>query len=196
MENPRKLVVAEFITIDGYIAGPTGHLDFGGSFEDVDGEFQQEMISTQGNWGLLLLGRRTYDEISSSWASVPVEGNPIAEFMNTIPKVVVSRRLKNAPWGNWESAKIISQHIRDDVENLKKEPGKDIAVLGSANLSQQLVEMGLVDEYSLLVIPVIAGGGTPLFSNENRDLRFKLLENRRHKSGVLRLRYQPTKRTE
>jgi len=187
----RKLVVAEFITLDGYIAGPSGHLDFGGSFDDVDGEFQKEMIATQLKWGLLLLGQRTYDEISSSWASTPVEGNPIAKFMNTIPKVVVSSKLKNAPWGKWESAKIVSQNIREEVENLKKVPDKDIAVLGSANLSQQLVEMGLVDEYSLIVFPVIAGSGIPLFSKKNHDLRFKLLQNRQLKSGLLIIRYQP-----
>ena len=192
----RKLVVAEFITLDGYIAGPSGHLDFGGSIDDVDGEFQTEMISTQRKWGLLLMGRRTYDELSSSWESTPIEGNPIAKYMNTIPKVVVSSKLKSAPWGKWESANIISQSIRDEVDNLKKMSGKDIAVLGSANLSQQLVEMELVDEYSLIVFPVVAGSGIPLFSKNNHDLRLKLLESRRLKSGLLIIRYQPINRND
>ena len=193
MKNLRKLVVAEFITIDGYIAGPTGHLDFGESVDDVDGEFEKEMISTQLQWGLLLLGHHTYDELASSWASIPIEDNPIAKFMNTVSKVVVSSRLKSAPWGKWESAKIISQNIHEEVENLKKSPGKDIAVLGSANLSQQLVEIELVDEYSFIVFPVIAGSGIPLFSKMNHDLRFKLLEVRQLKSGLLIIRYQPIK---
>ncbi len=187
----RKLVVAEFVSLDGYIAGPSGHLDFGGDIEDEAEEMPKEMVATQRQWGTLLMGRRTYEEISESWAPVPIEGNPVATFMNTVPKVVVSRTLNDAPWGKWERARIISRQIGAELERLRREPGKDIAILGSASLVQQLARKGLVDEIKLIVFPVIVGGGTPLFSRVNHGLRLRLAESRRHKSGVLVLRYVP-----
>jgi dihydrofolate reductase len=187
----RKLIVAEFITVDGFIANSKGHVDVESEgMVDDGGQFQHELVRTQRHWGTLLMGRVTYQEICGSWAEVPIEGNPIASFMNTVPKVVVSRTLKEAPWGKWEPADIVSRGVEGEIARLKTERGKDLALLGSGRLARFLAQRGLVDEVLLHVFPVALGNGVPLFPGLDSRLSLRLLESRRLRSGVVVQRYQ------
>jgi dihydrofolate reductase len=183
--------LSEFITLDGFIAGPSGHIDWGDEYNDQ--EMLTHLIETQRNWDTLLIGRLTYEELASSWASVNAEGNPIAEFMNKVPKVVFSKTLTEATWGKWKTARVVAEGIVEEIQKLKRQPGKDMAILGSANLVRQFAKQDLIDEYSLMMYPVAIGRGKPLFTGLDERLRLKLLGTRPFHSGVLELRYQPTK---
>ena len=144
----RKLIVAEFITLDGYIARTNGEMDFFNSNNDE--EIFQEMVNTQMGWDTLLLGRVTYQTLAGFWPNSKNKKDPIATFMNNVHKVVASKTLTEVPWGKWNNASLVNENILGEIQKLKKIKGKDIAVLGSAGLIQTLTNLQLVDEYSLL----------------------------------------------
>lgn len=184
----RKLIVAEFITLDGYIAKTNGEMDFFNSNNDE--KIFQEMVNTQLGWDTLLLGRVTYQTLVGFWPNSKNEKDPVAAFMNSVKKVVVSKTLTEVPWGNWNNASLINKNIADEIQKLKKQKGKDIAVLGSAGLIQTLIHLQLVDEYSLLVYPIVLGNGKPLFKDITAPHNLKLLESKSfEKSGIVKLHY-------
>ena len=119
---------------------------------------------------------------------VPVGRGEIADFMNTIPKIVFSRTMKKADWNN---TRLVNENAVEEVAKLKRQPGKDLFVFGSANLSSTLLAHGLFDEIDLAVAPLVLGRGNPLFKPSPDRLKMKLLEARPLKSGGVILRYQP-----
>lgn len=184
----RKLIVAEFMTLDGYIARANGEMDFFNSNNDE--EIFQEMISTQLGWDTLLLGRVTYQTLVGFWPNSKNEKDPVAAFMNNVKKVVVSKTLTEVPWGKWNNTSLINKNIAEEIQKLKMQEGKDIAVLGSAELIQTLIHLQLVDEYSLLVYPIVLGNGKLLFKNIKAQYSLELLECRAFKkSGITKLHY-------
>jgi len=134
---------------------------------------------------LLLFGRVTYQGMASYW---PTAKGETAELMNGIAKVVFSRTLDRAEWNNTQLVKADAEQV---VARLKQQSGKDMLIFGSANLSSQLMEKGLIDEYRLGMNPLVLGGGNPLFKPSGHMRRMKLLEARPLKSGCVILRYQP-----
>jgi dihydrofolate reductase len=108
--------------------------------------------------------------------------------MNTIAKVVFSRTLEKADWNN---TRLVKEDAEGTVAQLKRQPGKDILLFGSANLAATLTLHGLIDEYCLGVNPIILGGGNPLFKPNSDRMKMKLLEARPLKSGCAILRYRP-----
>jgi dihydrofolate reductase len=182
-----KIVVAEFVSLDGFISDSEGRKDWQSASPDEATD--REMIEAQSRWGTLLFGRVTYQEIRA-WADVPVENNPIARFMNEVPKVVFSKSLESAPWGKWKPVRIVSSSIEDEIQRLRKQPGKDVAILGSASLVQHLTSKKLVDEYLFWVYPVTIGSGKP-WAPKGKLARFKLVSARGFKSGITQLVYQP-----
>ena len=180
----RKLIMWNMVTLDGLFEGPKKwDLDW---HNYVWGdELEQMSIEQLKTADLLLFGRVTYQGMASYWPSTQGE---TADLMNRIAKVVFSRTLDKADWNN-------TQLVRADAEQfvarLKQQPGKDILIFGSANLSASLMEKGLIDEYRLGLNPLVLGGGDPLFRPSGHELRMKLLEARPLKSGCVILRYQP-----
>jgi dihydrofolate reductase len=180
----RKLIMWNLVTLDGFFEGPKSwEIDW---HDYVWGEELERLSLEQSkSIGMLLFGRVTYEGMAGYWQTQKGE---IAEFMNEVPKVVFSRTLSKAEWNN---TKLVRNHAEEEITRLKKQPGKDLFIFGSANLSSTLTQAGLIDEYRLCVAPVVLGGGSPLFKASPARLRLKLLEARPLKSGRVILRYQP-----
>jgi dihydrofolate reductase len=185
----RKLIVTEFITLDGVIEAPGGketpHPHAGWSSKYRSPEAGKYKIDELSSVDTLLLGRTTYDNFAKFWPGQT--GGGFADRINQMPKYVVSRSLQKVEWNN-------SHILRDaakDVAALKKSEGGDILVYGSATLVKALLHHDLIDELRLMVHPVSIGGGLRLF-DDNRDLKkFGLKHSRAVDNGVLILEYQP-----
>ncbi len=174
------------VTLDGYFEGPKSwEIDW---HEYVWGEELERLSIEQAKSAdMLLFGRITYEGMAAYW---PSQKGEVADFMNSVPKVVFSRTLKMADWNN---ARLVNENAELEVGNLKRQPGKDILIFGSANLSSTLMQHGLIDEYRLCIAPLILGGGNPLFKASPERMRLKLVDARPLKSGCVVLRYQPEK---
>jgi dihydrofolate reductase len=193
----RKIIVHEFITLDGVIQAP------GGADEDTDGGF------VHGGWTLpywhddigkhffeaiaqadtLLLGRKTWQIHGEAFEPMPA-GDPFGDVMNGIRKVVVSATLKSA--ADWRNSTLISSNVVEEVRKLKEQPGKNILIDGSSVLIHTLAENDLVDEYSLHVYPLVLGSGKRLFP-EGKRIDLELIESQALPTGVVFQRYQPAK---
>jgi len=188
----RKIITTTWVTLDGFIAGPNGEMDWvGESFDEAMGIYEDDLVSSADT---LLLGRTTYQSFAGSWPHVPdnphaSEGEKIyARKLNAMRKVVFSRTLESVEWNNSTLRKEV---VPEEIEAMKREPGRDMLIYGSASLVQTLTNLGLIDEYQILVLPVILGGGKPLFQNIKDRVRLKLVNNKTHPSGVMVLYYQP-----
>ena len=180
----RRLIMWNMITLDGFFEGPKAwEIDW---HEYVWGE-ELERISVEQSKSadMLLFGRVTYQGMAAYWSSAEGE---IADFMNNVPKLVFSRTLDTAEWSNTRLVKTDAEH---EVAKLKLQPGKDMLIFGSGNLSSTLIQHGLIDEFRLGVNPLILGNGTLLFKPTPHRLRLRLLEARPLKSGCVILRYEP-----
>jgi len=175
------------VTLDGFFEGPKSwELDW---HDSVWGdELEKYSIEQSKSTGMLLFGRVTYEGMASYW---PSQKGEIADFMNTIPKIVFSKTMKKAEWNN---TTLVKGNAVEEVAKLKRQPGKNMFVFGSANLSSTLLEHDLFDEIDLALAPVILGRGNPLFKASPDRLKMKLLEARPLKSGGVILRYEPERK--
>lgn len=185
----RKVIVSEFVTLDGVIEDPGGSekTPHGGwSFQfwsDEAGKYKFDEIFAS---DALLLGRVTYQGFAAAWPAVTDESG-FADRMNGLPKYVVSTTLNEAAWNN---STLIKANIAEEVSRLKQQPGKDILVSGSGRLVRTLMQHGLVDEYRLMVHPIVLGGGKRLFDGVTDLSLLKLIETKTFSSGVVLLVYQ------
>jgi dihydrofolate reductase len=185
-----RIVVTEFVSLDGVMEAPGGGEDFkhaGWTFEISRGEegdkFKlDETIESEA----LLLGRKTYEGFAAAW---PSREGEFADKFNTMPKYVVSSTLDAAEWNN---STVLDGDVVEEVSNLKQELGGDIVVHGSAQLVQTLVEHNLVDELRLMVFPVVLGGGKRLFGDTSDKKRLRLAESKTVGDGVTILVYEPS----
>ncbi len=182
----REIFVFNMVTLDGFFEGPNHELDW----HNVDAEFNEFAISQLDEIGLLLFGRVTYQMMASYWPTpLAIKDDLIvAGKMNSLPKVVFSKSLEKADWNN---TRLIKKDVPEEVLKLKQLPGKDIAIFGSSNLAVTLIPHGLIDEFRIMVNPVILGSGTPLFKGIRDKLNLKLLRTKTFKSGNVLLYYRP-----
>lgn len=180
----RKVIMWNMVTLDGFFEGPKSW--------DIDwheyawgDELEQLSIEQSKAVGMLLFGRLTYQGMAAYWSSATGE---IADFMNSVPKVVFSRTIEKAEWNN---TRLVKGSAEEEVARLKQQTGKDLFIFGSANLSSTLTEHGLIDEYRLGLNPIVLGSGNPLFKASSDRIKMKLVEARPLKSGCVILRYQP-----
>lgn len=191
----RRLVVIEYMSVDGVIQAP-GHAQ-----EDPDGGFPHggwtgPFISEHGRYmqdalnsmGALLLGRLTYEIWAGYWPTVTDPSDDIARMLNSVPKYVASTTLQN---GTWPETTVIAD-VPMEVGALKQQLGKDIVLMGSSELAQTLIEHDLVDEYRLMVHPVVLGTGKRLFRDHVPMRKFQLVDTITTSSGLTTLTYQPT----
>ena len=192
----RKIIVHEFISLDGVIQAP------GAADEDTDGGFvhggwtlpyfTEEMgahfLEVMDEADTLLLGRKTW--VTHGTAFEPMVDDPFGNVMNAVQKVVVSTTLKNAD--AWRNSKLISSNVVGEVRKLKEQAGKNILVDGSSVLLHTLIENGLVDEFQLHVHPLVLGGGKRLFPAGKR-VNLKLLESKALPTGVVFQHYEVAK---
>jgi len=179
----RKLIVQEMVTIDGFFAGRDGDI----GWHRADDEYEAYATSFLRSVDCLLFGKATYQLLASYW---PTAAGEIADIINAIPKIVVSTTLQTAEWRN---SKVMSGAIVESIAQLKRLPGKNMAILGSAALASSLQHAGLIDEYQLTVVPVVLGEGSPLFRNVPRPFSMKLVKSNLLKSGCMQLHYKPEK---
>ena len=191
----RKIITTTWVTLDGFIASPNGAMDWvGETYDEAMGTYESDVVS---NADTLLLGRVTYQSFSGSWPHVPdsptaSEGEKAyARMLNAMRKVVFSTTLEQVEWNN---STLLREVVPEAIERMKNEPGRDMLVYGSASLVRTLTNLGLIDEYQLLVHPVILGGGKPLFQDLKEQVKLKLVNTKTHPSGVVVLMYQPRER--
>ena len=177
-----RIVVTEFISLDGVMEAPGGDDDFARgqwSFEfDRGDEGNQFKADETMEADALLLGRRTYEGFAAAW---PGREGEFADKFNTMPKYVVSSTLTDPDWGN---TTVLSGDVADEVERLRAGDGGDIIVHGSAQLVQALVEHDLVDELRLMVFPVVLGTGKRLFGDTSDSKRFAVKSSKVVGDGV------------
>jgi dihydrofolate reductase len=186
-----KVVVQEFVTLDGFAAGPNGELDFvtdAATGDPTSGEFVDDQRAFISAVDTILLGSVTYRMFSEYWPEQTVETQGIADALNSTPKIVFSKTLESAPWGKWEPARLVSGSAQDEVRRLKDEKGGDMVVWGSLKLAESLMRDDLVDEYHLWTLPVVLGRGKRLFADGLDQRWVKLLETKDY-DGVLAARY-------
>ncbi|MEP7285857.1 MAG: dihydrofolate reductase family protein [Chloroflexota bacterium] len=182
----RKIVVAEFISLDGVIEGPGPEDDFayaGWTMPYFNDDIGNAIADVASRSDTMLLGRRTWQGFASSFST---QTDGMAAFLNNIPKYVVSTTLKTADWNH---STLISANIVEEITKLKQQPGKDIVLNGSATLAHTLQKHNLVDEYSLILYPVVVGTGKRLFV-EGSPATLRLVSTRALDSGVVLLTYQ------
>jgi len=183
----RKLVVFNNVTLDGYFAGSNGDISWAHK-DSQDAEFNAFVAENANGGGLLVFGRITYELMAAYWPTPhAIKNDPlVAEGMNSLPKVVFSRTLHQASWNN---ARVMKSDMVAEVRKMKKEPGKDMAILGSGNIVSQLAQQGLIDEYQIMVNPVILGQGRTMFDGIQEKLTLKLTKTRTFGNGNVLLCY-------
>ncbi|SEC60642.1 dihydrofolate reductase family protein [Paenibacillus sp. GP183] len=189
----RKVIAASYVTLDGFIVGLNEDMSWVSNNPDEEMK-KEEIIDGQSTVDTLLLGRVTYELWSGYWPNKNGDVNPAAEHINHTPKIVFSKTLETAPWGKWNNAKVVKDNITEKIQNLKHQSGNDMMIWGSASIVQTFTNLGLIDEYRLLVCPVVLGSGKPLFENINDRVNLKLVKSKTFKNGVVSLYYQPGKK--
>ena len=191
----RKIVAAEFITLDGVYEAP-GSEDTtlpekrGWSMPFMSDDVGQVIFESMQNSDTMLLGRRTYADFAAFWSAVPAE-DPIGQFMNNQAKVVVSTTLDKADWKN---STLIKGNAVEELTTLKQQLGKNIAIVGSGTLVQSLLEADLIDEFELMLCPVVLGMGKRLFKEGTSTKTMTVLEVKSFASGMTFFRLQPEKK--
>jgi dihydrofolate reductase len=181
-----RIVVTEFITVDGVVEDPggnEGHPHGGWAFETVRGEGEQFKSDETMGSDALLLGRRTYQGFADAW---PSREGDFADKFNSMPKYVVSSTLRDAEWSN---STVLGGDLAEEVAELRRRHDGDIVVHGSAQLVQALLDNGLVDELRLMVFPVVLGSGKRLFGDGAKQ-SLQLAESRNVGDGVVILIYR------
>ena len=179
-----KIAVTQFMTLDGVVESPQ---DWSFPYwSDETAKFKwDELLATAAH----LLGRVTYEGFAAAWPD-RTDAQGFADRMNGLPKYVVSTSLKKAEWNN---SHIIKTNVADEIAKLKKQPGDDILVAGSMTLIRMLMEHDLVDEYRLLMYPIVLGKGKRLFT-DGMAASLRLIESKPMGSGVVLLRYEPDRK--
>jgi dihydrofolate reductase len=179
----RKVVASLFLSLDGVMEAPE-RWNFPYFNEEI-GAVIGEAISTT---DAFLLGRRTYEAWAAYWPAQSAEENPMAKAINGLPKYVVSTTLDDVAW---ENSTLLGPDLAVEIPKLKRQPGKDISISGSATLVRSLLRDGLLDELRLMIHPLVLGSGGRLFENGTGEARLELVDSQPFATGVLNLTYRP-----
>jgi dihydrofolate reductase len=181
----RKMIFFNLISLDGYFEGPNRDINW----HHVDEEFNEFAVQQTGEFGALLFGRVTYELMASYWPTEAAKHDDpeIAGLMNSLPKVVFSNTLDHV---EWENTKLVRDNIVEEVTKLKEQPGKDIAIFGSSDLAVTFIDLGLIDEFRIMINPVVLGGGKPILQGIKSQLELKLIKVKEFKLGNVLLYYE------
>jgi dihydrofolate reductase len=190
-----KLTLTEFVTLDGVSQGPgspdedtsDGFTQGGWLVPHMDEEFVQQAADWFNEADALLFGRRTYDNFSRDWPKITDPADLFAEKMNSIQKYVASDSLVEA---SWAPTTILSGDVPAQVAELKRQPGRELQIHGSARLSQSLLAAGLVDEVRLVIAPVVVGNGRRLFPEGGAPAGLRLVRSKTTPGGLAVLVYE------
>jgi dihydrofolate reductase len=177
----RKLVVFNQVTLDGYFAGPNGDISWAHAAPQ-DAEWKAFVADNATSGGVLVFGRVTYEMMASYWPTPQaMKDDPVvAKGMNSLPKVVFSHTLDSVSWNN---TKLIKGSLAAEMRKMKAESGKDLVILGSGSIVSQLTQEGLIDEYQMIVNPVVLGKGKTMFDGIKKQVPLKLTKTRAFRNG-------------
>jgi dihydrofolate reductase len=179
----RRVGAWELVSLDGVMERPEEW-----AFSYSDDEMREASASGMAASDALLLGRVTYEHLAAYWPNQP-GGEPMVDYINSVPKYVVSGTLEE-PLA-WNNSTIISGNVAEEIARLKRQPGKDITILGSDTLVRSLLRDGLLDELTLMVHPVVLGSGKRLFEDRSDARALMLASSRTFSTGVVSLAYRP-----
>jgi dihydrofolate reductase len=188
----RKVILSNMVTLDGFFEGPNKELDW----HIVDEEFNQYANDLLSNVDALLFGRVTYQLMADYWPaaatnpSTPKSDVEIADKMNNLPKIVFSKTLQEVKWNN---SRLVKDNIAEEISKMKQQPGKDMVIFGSGSIVSTLMQHGLIDEYRIIMNPIVLGKGNSLFKGIKDKHNLKLLKTKVLGSGVVILYYEPVK---
>jgi dihydrofolate reductase len=196
----RKVIVQDWMTLDGVVQAPgapdedtTGNFRHGGwslpYFDDVAGAWVVENLTTAGGF---LLGRRTYENLAAYWPNAPEAEQALAEPLNTRPKYVASTTLTEPL--TWQHSTVLQGDVVAAVKGLKSRDGGDLLAIGSTALVQTLSEHDLIDEFRLMIDPLLVGGGKRLFAHDGVLRRLRLVDSRVTTTGAIIVTYVPAGR--
>jgi len=185
----RKLIVFNNVSLDGYFVDRNGDMSFAHNLIK-DEEWNAFIAANASGGGHLLFGRITYEFMAGYWPTpFAIQNNPIiAERMNNGPKVVFSRTLAKASWNN---TKLIKGDVATEIRKMKNESGNGMVILGSGSIVSQLTQERLIDEYQIVVVPVVLGSGRTMFEGIKEKLSLKLTMTRPFRNGNVLLRFEP-----
>ncbi len=184
----RKLIVFNLISLDGFFAGVDGNIDW----HMVDDEFNKFAAEQTSNFGTIIFGNTTYTLFEEYWPKALIDpatsadDRKIAQIIDDIDKIVFSKTRDKTTWRN---SKLLNDIVPGEINKLKEEDGKDMVIFGSGTIVEQMANLDLIDEYRLLVNPVILGQGKPMFKNVNQK-QLELINTRRFANGNVLLTYK------
>lgn len=190
----RRLILKMSMTVDGFVAGPNGEIDWMFPSRSADGT--QWIADLLSQVGVQVIGSRTYAAWTSSWSS---SSHPLAAPMSELPKLVFSRggggddasRARPEPEKGWGPPALLTGDLTEEIQRLKAQPGKDILAHGGVSFAQNLVERALVDEYRLVVHPVVLGRGLPLFASARAPIPLHHVSTTVFTGGAVAHVYRP-----
>jgi dihydrofolate reductase len=182
----KKIIVSNLVSLDGFFARPDGQLDF----FVVEQEFFDYAKELLNSVDTILYGRQTYEEMAAYWPMATENDPALTHKMNHLTKIVFSKSLKTADWNN---SRIVRNIDPQEITEWKQKPGKDIVIFGSGTIVSALTRLGLVDEYRIVVNPVLIGKGKLMFTGLREKLVLKLVKTKALSSGVVILYYVPVR---
>ena len=188
----RKLILQEWLTIDGFATDRNGMIDFVTSPE-LNKDSDEDLLQFMETIDTILLGAVTYKLFVDFWPAATTETEIIADKLNSTEKIVFSNSLTRAPWGKWPDAIIVKTDAPKEIYKLKSQAGKNMVLWGSISLAQSLIKENLVDEYHLRISPVALGMGRSLFPATMDPLNLELVEVKSYSSGLILLHYETNK---
>ena len=185
----RRLAVFNSVSLDGYFVDMKGDMSWAHSGNN-DAEWNAFVSGNASGGGELLFGRITYELMASYWPTpAAMENDPVvAKGMNGLPKVVFSRTMEKASWNN---TKVVKGDLAAELRKMKKAPGKDMVIMGSGSIVSQIAQEGLIDEYQIVLIPIVLGKGRTMFEGVTKRLGMKLTSSRAFGNGNVFLCYEP-----
>ncbi|MDV7497707.1 dihydrofolate reductase family protein [Acinetobacter baumannii] len=187
----RKLILFLHASLDSFVEGPNGAMDIGWIAYDADLANHANKILSSAD--TVIWGHATYKMMHNYWPAML--SNPEAsehernhaEWIEKTEKIVFSTTLDTVEWNN---SRLVKDHVEEEINKLKQQPGKDMVILGSPRFAHYLMQLGLIDEYKITVSPVLLGSGLPLFQGIEQKTGLKLIENKTFASGAIGLHYQ------
>jgi dihydrofolate reductase len=160
----RKLILQEFLTLEGFAAGPGNSVDFVPAATKDDRSFGLEQLALMDEVDTILLGRVTYEMFAGYWPNTKGDEKAFGDRMSATPRIVFSKTLERAPWGSWPECRIVRTDPAEEVAKLKRASGKNIVMWGSISVAQLLMKADQIDEHRLVICPAVLGDGRPLFA--------------------------------
>jgi dihydrofolate reductase len=183
----RSLIVFNHVSLDGYFVDKKGDMRWA---HKQDPEWNEFVAGNARGGGVLLFGRVTYEMMASYWPTpMAAQNSPaVAEHMNNLQKVVFSRTLDRASWNN---TKLVKGDLATEVRKMKQESGQGLVIMGSGTIVSQLAQEGLIDEFQIVVCPIVIGSGRSLFEGVTEKLNLKLTKSRTFGNGNVYTCYEP-----